>query len=41
MVIATMLRRELGDPHSRIAGRDEAEIAEELADGAGRSGCST
>ncbi len=32
MVIATLLRRELGDPHSRIAGRDEAEIAADLAD---------
>ena len=32
MVITTMLRRELGGSHSRIAGRDEAEIAAELAD---------
>lgn len=30
MVIETMVRREVGDPHSRIAGRDEAEILEEL-----------
>ncbi|HZI91989.1 MAG TPA: molybdopterin-dependent oxidoreductase [Thermoleophilaceae bacterium] len=32
LVIITMLRRELGDSHSRIAGRAEAEIAAELAD---------
>lgn len=31
-MIITMLRRELGGSHSRIAGRDEAEIAAELAD---------
>ena len=30
MVIATMVKREVGDPHSRIAGRGEAEILEEL-----------
>ncbi|MBA3358395.1 MAG: molybdopterin-dependent oxidoreductase [Thermoleophilaceae bacterium] len=32
MVITTMLRRELGGSHSPIAGRDEAEIAAELAE---------
>ena len=30
MVIATMIKREIGDPHSRIARRGEAEILEEL-----------
>ncbi len=30
MVIATMVKREVGDPHSRIAAREEAEILEEL-----------
>ena len=31
MVIATLVNRELADPHSRIAGRDAGEILEELA----------
>ncbi len=30
MVIATLVGRELADPHSRIAGRDQAEIIAEL-----------
>ena len=32
MVIATLVGRELADPHSRIAGRDQAEILEELSE---------
>ena len=35
MVIATLVKRDLAQPHSRIAGRDEAEILEELADRCG------
>ena len=31
MVIATLVNRELADPHSRIAGRDAGEILEELS----------
>jgi anaerobic selenocysteine-containing dehydrogenase len=32
MVIATLVKRDLADPHSRIAGREETEILDELAD---------
>ena len=31
MVITTLVARELADPHSRLAGRDQAEILEELS----------
>ena len=41
MVIGAMIAREVGDEHSRIAGRDAAEILAELEPRRGPSGCST
>jgi anaerobic selenocysteine-containing dehydrogenase len=32
MVVATLVKRDLADPHSRLAGRDEVEILDELSE---------